>query len=222
MDRSSVCSSRPLRVALSSLVAGLVACGPPPLAPLPADLQPLDEVNEAPLPSPDYPEEFNTVGGREGDFDWAHGRGYIARPISHVWNALRDPDALVDRREVDEWTVKKDIDPTRAASWRVHNVVHAVFKVDYDVEWHLDTSGGTDASPEAVAGRGRKVDGTVFITTLDDSVVLRAVNDDVTLVELMRHSKTLQTTDEHNKQYIQDVYETLRERAHGRAFPIWN
>lgn len=222
MDRLNVSSSVVARLAVSSLIALLAACGPPPLAPLPADLLPLDEINEAPLPSPGYPEEFNTAMDTEGDYDWAHGRGYISRPIAYVWNALQDPEVLLDRRFVAKWDVIKDIDPTRAASWRVHSVVHNILTIDFDVEWRIDTSGGTDASPEAVAGRARKVGGTTFISLLDDSVVLRAVDDDVTLVELIRHTKTFNTGAKENERYIRDIYETLRERAHGRAFPVWN
>lgn len=212
-------------LAACSLVWAIVACGPPPLPPLPADLAPLDEVNEAPLPAPGYPEEFNTVSVSEVDFDWAHGRGYIERPISRVWNALQDPDVLVDRRFVAKWDVLKGIDPTRAASWRVRSVVHDILTIDFDVEWRLDAVGGSTRSPEEVAGRARKVAGSTFINQLDDSVILRAVDDGVTLVELMRHSKTFNSGKrgrKENEQYLRDIYETLRERAHGRAFPVWN
>lgn len=222
MDRPNVPRSVSLRIALASVAAVFVACGPPPLVPLPADLAPLDEENEAPLPSLDAPETFNTVSAHEGDFDWAHGRGYIARPIAYVWNALQDPEVLVDRRMVSEWAVKKDIDPTRSASWSVSNIVHDIFTVNFVIEWRLDTNGGDAVSPDVVAGRARKVAGTSFISLLDDSVVLRAVDDDLTLVELIRHSKTINTGEKENERYIRDVYDTLRERAHGRAFPIWN
>lgn len=210
---------------LAACVAVLGACGPDAPPPLPADLVPLDAVNQAPLPEPteefEYPEAFNTTTGDEGDYHWAHGRGYVRRPMAQVWNALRDPEVLIDRRHVHEWSVTKDIDKTRAASWRAHNIVHDVLTVDFDSEWRLDTSGGTDESPEAVAGRGVKVAGTTFITLLDDSVVLRVVEEDVTLVELIRHADTLNTGEAENEQYVKDVYETLRERAWGRAFPVW-
>lgn len=208
-----------------SLVLFVAACGAPPVE-LPADLVPLDEVNEAPLPGPDgddeYPEAFNTATGDEGDYHWAHGRGYVRRPMAQVWNALQDPEVTIDRRRVHEWEVTKDIHETRAASWRVKNTVHEYgFTVDFTTEWNLDFRGGTAESPEAVAGRAVKIAGTTFISLLEDSIVLRAVDDDVTLVELIRHSETFNTGEAENRQYIQDVYETLRERAWGRAFPVW-
>lgn len=216
-------TSGPLFSALS-LVLLLAACGAP--AELPADLAPLDEVNLAPLPGADddveFPEAFNTVSGDAGDYHWAHGRGYVRRPMAHVWNALQDPEVTIDRRQVDEWEVKKDVNPARKASWTVKNTVHhKLATVEFVAEWNVDFSGGTAESPELVAGRAQKIAGTIFIEMLEDSVVLRAVDDDVTLVELIRHSETFNTGEAENVQYLQDVYETLRERAWGRAFPIW-
>lgn len=208
-----------------SLTLLLTACGAPPVE-LPADLVPLDEVNQAPLPAPDgdvdYPEGFNVVGDDEGDYHWAHGRGYVRRPMAHVWNALQDPEVTIDRRRVHSWEITKGVIPSRAASWRAKNTVHEYgFTVDFTSEWNVDISGGTTESPEAVAGRAKKIAGTSFIYLLEDSIVLRAVEDDVTLVELIRHSDTLNTGEAENMQYVKDVYETLRERAWGRAFPVW-
>lgn len=220
MQRTSCAQSAAL-----SLTLLLTACGAPPVE-LPPDLVPLDEVNQAPLPGPegdvDYPEAFNVVGGDERDYHWAHGRGYVRRPMANVWNALQDPEVTIDRRQVHEWEVKQGINPSRAASWTVkHTVHHRLATIEFVAEWNLDFRGGTPESPEVVAGRAAKIAGTPFISRLEDSIVLRAVDDDVTLVELIRHSETFNTGEAENQQYLTDVYETLRERAWGRAFPVW-
>ena len=212
-------------VAATAVLLILSACGPDALAPLPADLAPLDETNLASLPPAEgdveHPEAANTQMGDEGDHKWAHLRGYIRLPIATVWAMLRDPEVTVDRRRVHEWTFTRDVDASFPVSWRTHNVVHDVVTVDFDSEWRLATSEGSFESPEAVAGRGRKTEGTPFISLLEDSVVLRRIADDVTQVELIRHSDTLDTDEFDDEQYLKDFYETLRERAHGRPLPVW-
>lgn len=216
-------TTRLLPLTLVLAVAGCNFGGPPPL---PADLVPLDEVNEAPLPEPAggsrHPEAFNTVGDRTIDFDQAHGRGYIHQPLRRVWTAVQDPDVFVDRRRVSEWRVQVNEDSAWAANWRTKVIVRDIMTVEFETEWRLDTSGGTPADPGAVAGRGAKVAGTSFISLLEDSIVLLPVDDDVTQIELIRHSKTFNTGPEENEQFIQDLYETIKERAHGRAYPVFN
>ena len=210
-------------LALSCLVAA--ACGPGGPAALPSTLGPLDETNLAPLPTAEdgleHPEKANTTTGDEGDHKWAHLRGYVRRPIASVWAALRDPEVTVDRRRVHEYSFERDIDPAFPVSWRTHNVVHDVLTVDFHAEWRLSTSEGSFESPEAVAGRGRKTAGTSFISLLEDSIVLRRVADDVTRVEIIRHSDTLNTGEAEDELYVRDFYESLRERAHGRDLPVW-
>lgn len=211
--------SRPWLPFVAPLLLALVACVPPPPVVPPEWAAPLEEENLAPVPTSDdgeaHPEAIETVHGDTGTYLWAHGRGFLHAPLAEVAEALRDPDVCVDRREVTSWTVEHDVDPDAPVSFRVDHVVENVVTVRFTTLWRQ----GSVGDDPTVYGRALKTEGTEFIATLEDSVVLRPVSGDVTAVELMRHREAVMGGPAETAQYLTDLFESLRARVRGEALP---
>lgn len=191
----------------------------------PDGLEPLDAVNQAHDPAPvagdAHPEVLQTATGDTDDYSWAHGRGYVHASLTDTWAAMRDPDTCVDRRSVDEWTHADTVDPKYRYAFSIHNVVHSVVTVEFDVTWREDVAEGTADAPAVVAARWQKVYGTNYITLMGGSVIARRVDDGTTELELVEHlnasgkgSDTAETT-------MRDWFGSVVAKAHGRPLPTY-
>jgi hypothetical protein len=199
------------------------ACGPHEVL-FPADLEPL-EPNEAPMPADPAggrpPEVVNVLTvSTAGDFDSVHARGVIHQPIAKVLAALEEADPVVDRRRVTEWSVARDVLEDAESSFKVRNVVQDLVTVEFDSVWRLGTVDGEPDEPVVVAARG-SVSGTRFITLIEDSVVLRRLDERTTLVESVRQIRSFNVGAPEAELYLRDAWESLKARAHGRPLPLW-
>lgn len=192
--------------------------------PLPLRLAPLEE-NRASFPAPadgeKHPEVLSIVSGGDSALWWAHGRGYLHAPIEDCWASLADPEVVVDRREVDEWTVSTDIAPRFDVSFLVHNLVRDVLTVEYELTWLHELQAGTPQQPLRVVGTWSKTGGTPFIELLEGSFVLEPVSEEVTAIELIEHLDAALRDDATLVSYLEDLHASVVARVHGEPLPVW-
>ena len=223
--RASVLARAAASCAASALLVAAPSCKGSSSTSFPDGLEPLDTVNQAHDPAPlagdAHPEALQTATGDTDDYSWAHGRGYVHASLTDTWAAMRDPDTCVDRRSVDEWTHADAVDPKYRYTFSIHNVVHSVVTVEFDVTWREDVAEGTEGAPSVVAARWQKVNGTNYITLMGGSVIARRVDDGTTELELVEHlnasgkgSDTAETT-------MRDWFGSVVAKVHGRGLPAY-
>jgi hypothetical protein len=188
----------------------------------PAGLEPL-ETSTAPAPEGEgFPEELALVDGESDEYIWAHGRGYLLTTVEEVWDALQIEEVLVNRRAVDEWTFTADVDPEFDASFRVHNVVHDVVTVEFDVDWRMGTEQGGDETHETLGVRFAKTEGTVFITLMEGSIGAWPVEEGVVELELVWHLRAAQEEVSQMTNFMEDLFGEVRATVHGEPFPTYD
>jgi len=139
-----------------------------------------------------YPEVLNIVTGTDG-LPWVHGRGYVHGPLTLVWEALREPEVLVDRRNVDVWSVEDGIDDAFAHSFRINNVAQEAIEIEFDLEWRQDVIEGSLDDPDIVASRSSLSEETLFLTTVEKSTTLIDIDGVTTAVEIVQMVDAIST-----------------------------
>ena len=193
----------------------------------PPGLDPVEAENKAPPPPPVgtnlYPEVVGMVWGvgllPDGEeYDWLHGRGYVRASPSRVWDALREPAVAADRRQVDEWSVELNAEDGEGIdfSFLLKNRVEAIITVNFDVTWRLGIVEGDADDPEVIAARYQKTFGTVLISLLQGSVVVRKLDDELVEIEYIEHISAAASGEEELKTYITDLHADIVDFAHGR------
>lgn len=169
-----------------------------------------------------YPEAFTAIRGETDAFIWVHGAAYVHAPLSQVMAAMLDPVVVVDRRQVQEWTVTPNDEPMYPYSYLLHNTSHSIVTVQFDLAWRFGVLDGTAAAPLTLEARYQKTYGTTFITLLAGSVVARAVTDNVTLLDMVRELKSAGSGADDMEQYLRDFTASVTARVHGQALPGYN
>jgi hypothetical protein len=132
---------------------------------------------------------------------------------------MREPGVVTDRRRVSEYTVTRNTEAQYPVSFRVHNVVHDIITLEFDVDWRLGLNEA--ASPRVALGRYQKTNGTTFITLLAGSVQARQIEANVTELELVRRIKSSGSGAVDAEQYLRDYYASLLARVRGQALPTY-
>lgn len=205
--------------------SSLVGCGSSGTEEFPTVLAPLEE-NKAPwpegTPSDPFPETLEIVSGGDTDLWWAHARGYVHADALAVWDAARDADTVVDRREVDEWEVTLDSVPEFDDSLTLLCTVHDVLTISYDLTWVHELQKGEPTAPERVVAQWDKTDGTPFIELLRGSLVIEPTEDpDVTRVEMVEHLVASLRDDQTIASYLSDLFASLVATSHGDPLPTY-
>ncbi len=208
-----------------ALALGSASCAGDDASTFPPGLEPL-ETSTAPRPAAtsgqQCPEAFNTATGETADYAWAHGRGCLHAPIARVWEALRDPDVSVDRRRVAEWTVTRNVEAQYPVSFRVHNTVHDIIDLTFDLTWREGVVDGTDAEPRVVSARYQKTYGSTYIQVLAGSLVARPLDAGTTEIEIVRHLKGTGVGAAEAELYLRDCFGSFVARVHGMPLPRYN
>lgn len=195
------------------MIVLLLACGSKETV-FPAGFEPLvPNVAELPL---DAPETMDLVVGSEDAFDWANARGTIDAPLADVWVALKQPDTAVDRRAVDEWTVDFDVEPEYDVSYVVHTRVVDLVTIEYDLTWRQG-----EVDEDVISARWQKTDGASIVDLLEGSIVLTALEDDVTSVEIVEHLNTPGDESERLTSFFTDLWASLVAASHGEPLPVY-
>ncbi len=204
----------------------LIACSAPETVetPIAGQLAPLEDVNlapEIPVDGDDLAPEgiLFASGEREDGLYWAHAKANVHVALPTVWGCLQDVDTVVDRREVDEWTSEPSAEPGFDHAVVIHNTVHDIITIDYDLLWLHERQGGSEDSPTDVIAVWQKTEGANVISLLQGSAVLTAEGDDVTRIELIEHLDATLRDEETIISYLTDLYDSVAACAHGRTLP---
>lgn len=189
----------------------------------PVGLEPFEENTAAWPEGEDFPETISLVSGdHEAGGAFAHGRGWIRAGIVEVREALFQPEVVVDRRRVDEWTSEVVASEEFDAVVQVHLVVHDVITVEFTNEWrHGVVDGKAGEAPEVAAGAWNKVDGSDLLRLLQGSFVLTAESESVTAFEVIEHLDATATGPEDVEGTLSDLYASVVAVAHGEPVPEW-
>jgi hypothetical protein len=187
-------------------------------------LEPLGD-DVAPTPQSDggdpYPEVLSVINGRSPHFYWVQARGFVHTSLMTTWMALQNPDVAVDRRRINHWTVEQVQNSPYAFAIVVHNEVDSLVTVNFDITWGGDVGEGTRDAPSLVSLRWDKTAGTTYITSIAGSCVLRAVDPNVTEVELIQEENAVGQDQTTITQFIEDFYASLLAASHGRPLPTY-
>jgi len=207
-----------------ALVALLGGCDSNEATVFPSGLEPLEECTaSAPEPTDGelFPEKVNFTSGTKEEFSWVHGRGFVHAPLAKTWAAMREPEVCVNRREVDEWTVEHDVETGYDFSYRIHNVVHDIITVEFDVTWRQGAVSGTVEEPEVVGTRFQKTFGTTYIDLMAGSIVARAKDAETTEIELIEHLKATGKGPETPLNTMRDYFDSVVALVHGKPLPTY-
>lgn len=211
-------------LALAAVLAGCHG-GKDTAAVVPTGLEPLEDTNLAAAPGAkdgdDYPEELSLVGGESDGYDWAHGRGYLHASVSDVWAAMAQPEVVVDRRRVQEWTVELDVDPDYDVSFLLHETSHDIVTVEFDVTWIQGRLAGEEGAPTSVGARWTKTDGTDLIYLLQGSVLLEQVEAEITEIQLIEHLDTPGSDSSDVELVLNGLFDSLAATIHGEPLPTY-
>jgi hypothetical protein len=200
-----------------------VACQKSVETPFPAGLEPLED-NTAPLPQPvdgdDYPEVLEVVTG-DDEYAWIHARGYVKASVDDTWAAFQEPEVLVDRRGIDEWSFDPVADPEFDYEVLLHYVINDIVTVEFDIEWRQGVAATEDDRVTSVAMRYQKVEGSSFIEMMQGSVLLLEAADGVTEVQLIEHLDAVQTGVEDVESYQRDLFASVVSFVHGEPLPTY-
>lgn len=187
-------------------------------------LDPL-EPNLATAPQPDgadrYPERFNYDRSATNEYESVYAHGYIHAPLSAVFRAFQDAAVTADRRRISSFSVTPNSEPMFPFSYKVHNVVNDIVTVEFDVNWRLGPTAGTNESPTAFRARYQKTFGSSFIDVLGGSVEARVVDANTTEVELIRHLRATGQSADDAEQTVRDMIGSAIARVHGRPLPTY-
>lgn len=204
------------------LAAGLLGCFSDTTTEFPPGIATIGD-NDAPAPVGDadnpYPEQLNFVGGERDGLYWTHGRGFIHAPIKDVWAAMKDPVVVADRRKVDEVSFDVINEAQIHESFVVHNVVHDLITVRFDVTWKQSAVLGTEDAPEIVGIRFQKTFGSTVIEELRGSVLLEQIEPDVTEVQMVEHLRAFSGGNDTLESYLGDLFASVLARVRGQALP---
>lgn len=215
----------------SSLVAGLAlvlsvsSCGGDDASTFAPGLEPLETSTAVRPTAPSgqqCPEAVNVVTGDTAEYTFGHARGCLHATLAQVWEAMRDPEVGVDRRRVGEFTVTRNVEPQYPVSFRVHNVVHDIIDIEFDLTWRLGPIEGTNDEPRVVSGRYQKTYGSTYIQVLAGSVVARPLDTGVVEIEVVRHLKGTGVGAAEIDQYLRDFFASVAARVHGMPLPRYN
>lgn len=216
---------RPARLALLvALASPMAACfGNEPTV-FPPGLEPLDPENVAPPPvgteSDPYPEMTRIVQSSSSAYEWLHARAYVHANLADTWRALARGDVVADRRR-GEWSVRDNVETGFDVSFLVHNVVHDLITIEFDITWREQAVKGTRDAPEVVAIRYQKTWGTSAIDLIAGSIIAQEVADGVTELQFIEHFSAIGSGEEDIRNYNRDLHASIVATVHGQPLPVW-
>lgn len=211
-------------VGLVLCMVALGACGGDISTPFSPGLAPLEAVTvaaPAATAADAHPEALTALRGESPDYEWVQARAYVHAPLARVYEALRDPEVVTDRRRVSTWTARRGTEPMYPFSFVVHNVVHDIITIEFDVAWRLGPIEGTESTPTRVGARYQKTEGSSYIERMEGSVVVVAVDDHTSELQFVRRINSSGSGAADAEQYIRDCYASVLARVRGEPLPTF-
>ena len=185
-------------------------------------LEPIEEL-KLDAPPPNSTEQVAWISGDEGDYAWVHLRGFLATDLDGAWSALRQPEVFIDMREIDDYTIAEVDDPQYDYVYDVHNVVHDILTVEFDVQWR-HAGEYEEEILKRVGVRWQKVAGTPYIASLQGSVQIIPAQGTEQLVEVQVIEHLTATLDQEDNaiQYVTDLYARWNAIINGDPLPTYD
>ena len=171
-----------------------------------------------------YPEEYNVLSADEGDYAWVHLRGFLHTDMSQAWAAIRTAEVYINQRDVTEYSVEEISSEQYDYIFLVYNLVEDIVDVEFENEWRHAAVDGTVDSPERVAVRWQKTNGTEFISLLDGSIQILPLADgrkDIVEIQVIEHLGATLNQEDTAIQFVTDLYERWRLVVHGEDIPAY-
>lgn len=168
-----------------------------------------------------YPETLNLVAVNSDPFDFIHARGYVHAPVARVWEAMRTPEVVIDRRKVASFTITSDVEMGYDVSFRVHNVVHDFITVEFENTWRESSMEGTVDAPTQVLCNYKKTWGTSFIDLMEGAITLTEVTPDVTEFAIVQHLDATSADSEEIATASRDMYASVVAFVHDQPLPTY-
>jgi hypothetical protein len=191
----------------------------------PAGLQPLAVDTEAP-PSADageaYPEELALTQGHDdaGGFDYVFATGYVDASIETVWAAFKIPDVVVDRHNIDSYTVTKNVEKGYDVSFlTTYSKKAGPYNVTFDLTWREGVVEGTESNPSGVSVVYEKTHGSSFIDMMKGSIELSAVTPNVTELQFVQRMNAMSTDSTAIATWTNALFASVVAQAHGKPLP---
>lgn len=135
------------------------------------------------------------ANGSTPSYYWAHGRVLLAAPIADVWAALQWRSGVLIALYPDYPTVDcepvNQVDPGYELSFAVKEIPndHGVLGRAnwFVVDWRASAARDASRAVQKVNLKAQKVDGTVYIELMRQSVVASPAADGGTQLEVVRH-----------------------------------
>lgn len=203
----------------------LTGCLAPSEIVFPPGLEPLEE-NTAPWPAAErgdpYPETLSMVSGEADAYAWTHARGYVHGSVSEVWDALQEPEVVVDRRGVDAWDVTLENVDGYDAAFTIHNEVYDIITIDFDLAWREGAVAGSIDDPQAVGVRFLKVAGTGLIEVMEGSITVYGMDSDLSAIELIEHLEAYSTGTAETESWMSDLFASVVAWVAGDPLPTFD
>lgn len=158
----------------------------------------------------------------ELDYNWCHGRAYVARPMLDVVVAALQPRVAVDFRNAEFTDVQEDVDPEAAWSVQIHHVARSdLADIEYDVRWVCDPVEGGAADPETVLCTFGMLEGQALFPYFEGSIALVSVEGSSGVLEwqYIEHLQAPTTDQEMIEQTLRDVYADMQAYLRGEEYP---
>jgi hypothetical protein len=203
------------------LVVLLMGCDRERPIDFPPGLEPLDRDNTASWPD-DQAEALDTNSGSDGDYTWAHARGYVHAPLDVVYPCLQVTEINIDRRQDTEWTVVPDVEEGYEHSYRLDILVHSLIDVAFSDTWRHGSTRDEDGAPLLTITAWQMTEGNPYMTDKRGSIVAEAVDDGVTSLDVRYEQDVSLPDEEQMKLYLEDTHAELVACADGEPLPQYS
>jgi hypothetical protein len=191
----------------------------------PPGLEPLAVDTVAP-PSGDagdsYPEELSLVQGHDdgGNYDYVFATGYVDASIETVWAAFKIPNVIVDRHNIDSYTVTDNVEKGYDVSFlTTYSKKAGPYNVVFDITWREGVVEGPESNPSQVSVVYEKTHGSSFVDLMKGSIELTSVTPSVTQLQFAQRMEGTSTDSGTIATWTNALFASVVAQAHGKPLP---
>jgi hypothetical protein len=152
---------------------------------------------------------------------WTHARAFVHADPAEVWEALREPEVMADRRVLTGWEVtNEDHIAYVDYSFEIQNAMSIEFaNIEFELTWMHQAIEADDAGPTLVLARWDKTGGPPFIDRLSGSIEIESVAPGVSEIRGISHLRSVRRDAEAMEQYWVDLHDEITALVDGEPLP---
>ncbi len=186
----------------------------------------LEEDNRAPELDPADGEALELTSG----FDaanlqyWTHMRALVAAEPDAIWEALRTPEVMADRRVLVDWEVVDEGHvPEVDFSFAIDNEMSIEFaNIGFELTWLHEEQASTEAGPTFVMARWDKTAGPPFIDKLSGSLEIESIGPGLSELRGISHLRSVRRDTGAMEQYWTDLHDEIAALLAGDPLPVYD